>query len=568
MNHCRWRILAQNGSHTEQVGAQSAAPLQPLLVQLLRNRGVTDSSDVEQFLAADERLLHDPLLLPDMPIAVSRTYQALLRGEKIAVYGDFDADGITASALLMGGLAALGGHPALYIPHRMNEGHGLHASALDKLRQQGVTLVITVDCGITGCEAVSQAQQAGQDIIITDHHRLGENLPPALAAINPYRPESRYPFTELAGVGVAYKFLQALLDGMGRGKEAERYLDLVALGTVADMVVLLNENRYLVKRGLELINKCKRPGLQELLHQAGLVPGNIDAEGISHALGPRLNAAGRIDHAMISYSLLTSSSSREAQDLAAQLEQCNAERQRLTDEMLSQAREIAQGQIKDMPLLIVEGKDFWPGVVGIVAGHLTQEFNRPALVIQRDTDTCQGSARSVAEFDIVAALQQCADLLERFGGHPQAAGFSLSVERMPEFRERLLEIARRELDGKDLRPEIVVDTELPLANLDGQVFPLLQKLSPFGKGNPTPTFLSRNVQVVDCRQVGKHGEHLKLKLKQDRRVWPAVGFDLSSLTSDGIPAQMDVVYQLGLDNWQGQSRVELRILDFLPSSAS
>ncbi|MBI4288838.1 MAG: single-stranded-DNA-specific exonuclease RecJ [Chloroflexi bacterium] len=562
MNHFRWRLLPPDGDRPAIPG------LSPLLAQLLHNRGLTAPADVESFLAADERLLHDPYLLPDMAIAVSRTYQALLRGEKIAVYGDFDADGITSSALLMEGLADLGGSPVLYIPHRMNEGHGLHAPALEKLRQEGVSLVITVDCGITGWEVVEEARKAGQDVIITDHHRLDGKLPPAMAAVNPYRPESAYPFTELAGVGVAYKFLQALLSGMGRGKEAEQYLDLVALGTIADMVVLLGENRYLVKRGLELMNRTDRPGLQELLRQAGLTPGAIDAESVSFAIGPRLNAAGRVDHAMISYNLLTTTSAQEAEELAAHLEQCNAERQRLRDEMLAEAREIAVTQAKDMPVLIVEGENFWPGVVGIVAGQLSQEYNRPALVIERGPEISHGSARSVPEFDIVAALQQCRDLLDRFGGHPQAAGFSLATQRMPELRERLVEIARRQLDGKDLRPSLLIDTELPLANLDGQAFPLLQKLSPFGKGNPTPTFLSRNVQVVDCRMVGKQGAHLRLKLKQDRRVWPAVGFDLSPLAAGSMPSTVDMVYQLGVDNWQGQSRIELRVLDFLPSSTS
>lgn len=558
MKRYRWQILSPSENQSPEPG------LPPLLVHLLYNRGLTEASQIETFLAADERLLHDPFLLPDMSVATARTYQALLRGEKIAVYGDFDADGITASALMVEGLSALGANPLLYIPHRINEGHGLHGSALEKLRQEGVSLVITVDCGITGWEEVAQAQQAGQDIIVTDHHRLGEKLPPAVAVVNAYRADSAYPFTELAGVGVAYKFIQALLAGVGRGKEAENYLDLVALGTVADMAILQGENRYLVKHGLELINKCNRLGLKELLSQVGLMPGNIDSESISFVLGPRLNSAGRIDHAMLSYRLIMSTSTQEAQEMAIQLERCNDERQRLTEEVLSQAREMALAQVKDMPILIVEGKDFWSGVAGIVAGQLVQEFYRPAVVVEWGEETCHGSARSIAEFDIIAAIQKCSGLLSKFGGHPQAAGFTVSTRHMPELRRRLLDIAQQQLADLELSPQLLIDAELPLANLDGQVFPLLQKLAPFGKGNPTPIFLSRNVQVVDCRWVGRHGEHLRLKLKQNRRVWQAVGFDLSSMASGVLPDWLDVVYQLCVDNWQGQSRLELRILDFQP----
>ena len=575
MTHSRWQLApSYNGQSFIQGDGSS-----PLLTQLLYNRGITEASQAETFLAADERLTHDPYLLPDMGKAVSRTYQALLRGEKIAVYGDFDADGITASAITVGGLKALGGDPVLYIPHRLNEGHGLHASALEQLRRDGVSLVITVDCGVTGYEEVAQAQKAGQDIIVTDHHRLTVEtgspgvigkplLPPALAVVNPHRPGSAYPFAELAGVGVAYKFLQALMGGMGRGKETEQYLDLVALGTVADMVILQGDNRYMVRRGLEIINKhCERPGLKELLRQAGLAPGNVDAEGISYNLSPRLNAAGRIDHAMLSYRLLTSSSDEEIQELACRLEQCNDERQKLTTEIFSKAKEIARAQGEDTPIIIVEGENFWSGVTGIVAGRLVQEFSRPAIVVEWGPETCRGSARSIAEFDIIAALQGCAGMLEKFGGHPQAAGFSVPTNLMPELRKRLTDMARQKLEGVDLRPQLLIDMELPLGVLDGQVYPQLQKLAPFGKGNPTPTFLSRNTQVVDCRRVGKQGEHLRLKLKapiSGGQIWQAVGFDLGHLTDETAPTSIDVAYQLGVDNWQGRSRLELRVVDFVP----
>ncbi len=403
--------------------------LPSLIKQLLYNRGIAEPPAVELFLAADSRLCHDPHLLPDMDKALPRIYQALLSGEHIAIYGDFDVDGISATALLVQGLSALGGHAEPYIPHRLQEGHGLNSRVLRELKERGISLVITTDCGITG---VSQVKSAGSgiDIIITDHHLPGETLPAALAVIDPHRADSAYPFHDLAGVGVAYKLLSAIYEGMGRQEDLDSYLDLVALGTVADMMPLLNENRYLVTAGLRALRQTNRPGIRELVAQLGLTPEKLEAEHISWMLAPRLNAAGRLEHATSAYRLLVTDSEEEARELALWLNEKNAERQKLTATALSQAREqvLSKGIT---PLLIASHAEYPGGVLGLVAGKLVEEFSHPAVVIQVGEEISHGSSRSTAGFNINEAICRCGDLLSRFGGHAQAAGFTLPTKNLP-----------------------------------------------------------------------------------------------------------------------------------------
>ena len=529
------------------------------------NRGITEPAQIEPFLAADERLQNDPFLLPDMEKAVARIYHALISGETIAVYGDFDADGVCGTALLSQALSSFGGGVIPYIPHRLKEGYGLNLAALESLRGQGVTLVITVDCGTSAISEVEYAQRIGLDVIITDHHLTPPLIPSAQAVVNPQREDSNYPFPHLAGVGVAFKLLQALFQSLGRERGLEELLDLVALGTVADVVPLLGENRYLVKRGLEVLNKTKRLGLGEMIQRAGLVSGNIDTEDISWLLAPRLNAPGRLDHAITSYELLVADIPEEAQRLAQEVGQKNAERQRLTEEVLAKAREkIFTGRI-DSPLLMVGGEDYHPGVIGLVAGKLVDEFYHPAVVFQEDKDIARGSARSISEFNITAALGECQELLSRFGGHPLAAGFALPTQNLPLLRERLLHVAERELSGKDLRPFLTVEAEVPLLAIRGGVFKTLEQLVPFGQGNPEPNLLSRRVEVMECRKVGNDGEHLKLKLKEGNVVWEGVGFDLGALASEVTP-YLDIVYNLRVDRWGGEEMLQLNILDFSPAS--
>lgn len=558
MNHSRWNLLPS----VPDKHLVTASGFPPLIARLLYNRGLVEPSQLELFIAADKRLSGNPFLLPDMHQAVSRIYQALLSGEKIAIYGDFDVDGITATALLVQGLSALGGKTTPYIPHRLTEGYGVKTAALENLYRQGISLVITVDCGITALSQVKRAQRMGLDVIITDHHTPPAVIPPAIATVNPELPDSTYPFSELAGVGVALKLLQALFQSIGKEEQLDELIDLVALGTVADMVPLLGENRYLVKQGLKLINATPRLGVREMITQAGLNIGSLAPESISWVIAPRLNAAGRLEHAMTSYNLLMTDSPQEAHQLTIWLEQKNAERQRLTAKVLANAREqiLAQGI---SPLLIASDSDYPVGISGLVASKLSEEFYRPAIVIKTGEQVSSGSCRSIPEFNIILALNQCSSLLSQFGGHPQAAGFILPTKNLPRLKQRLSQLAATQLVGVDLRPHVDVDAELTLPELSGNTFQTIQQLAPFGQGNPLPTFLSRRVEVVDCRTMGD-GEHLRMKLQQGGAIWDGVGFGLGNYLAE-ISSPLDIVYNLEIDRWGGEERLRLNILDFAPA---
>ena len=559
MSHYRWNLLPP----APDMRLVTSSGFSPLIAQLLYNRGLTEPSQLETFIVADKRLSGDPSLLPDIQPAVARIYRALLSGENIAIYGDFDADGITGTALLVQGLSRLGGKVIPYIPHRLTEGYGLKTAALEKLHQQGISLVITVDCGITALAEVKRAKRFKLDIIITDHHTPLSETPPAIAIVNPKRADSAYPFSELTGAGVAIKLLQALFQGIGKEEQLDELIDLVALGTVADMAPLWGENRYLVKQGLKLINTTPRLGLREIISQAGLSLGSLDAESISWVIAPRLNAAGRLAHAMTSYKLLMTNSPQEAHGMAMWLEQKNAERQRLTTKTLTKARAqiLAQGI---SPLLIACDRDYPAGIAGLVAGRLAEEFYRPTLVIKTGERISSGSCRSIPEFNIIQALNQCRRLLSQFGGHSQAAGFTLPTKNLARLGQHLSQLATEQLAGADLHPQLDIDAEVTLPELSGDTFHAIQQLAPFGRGNPAPTFLSRSAEVIDCHTMGNSGEHLRLKLKQGSTLWDGVGFRLGNYLAE-ISSHLDIVYNLEIDRWGGKERLRLNILDFAPS---
>ncbi len=562
MNHKRWKVLAS----LKDIEARGDSPYSPLVTQLLRNRGISNPDLFEPFITGDERLSSDPFLLPDMPRAVSRIYQALFRGEEIVIYGDFDTDGITGTAVLVEGLSSMGARTQPYIPSRFEEGHGLKIAALERLKNEGISLVISVDCGMNDNAAASYARSVGLDLIITDHHTVTSELPEAIAVVNPKRADSRYPFPGLAGVGVAFKLLQALFRSNGREELADSYTDLVALGTVSDMVPLQGDNRFLTKRGLEHLRNTTRPGLRELMKMSSIDSSKVDAGSIAWVLGPRLNAAGRVDHAILSYKLLTATNAEEACQLARSLEQKNTERQRLTEEVLHKAREQALPMASTSKILLVSGAKYHAGVHGVVAGRLVDEFYRPSIVMEIGDTRSYGSARSIPEFDMIAALVSCQELFSHYGGHPGAAGFSLPNEKVPELTRRLQEIADQKLDGVDLRPGIVIDAEVPLSPFLGESFKAVQELAPFGQGNPLPSFLSRGVKVVECRVLGNGSKHLRLKLRSGNTVWSAVGFGFGQWAKELTP-NIDVVYNLEVDRWADRETLQLNLLDFCPSAA-
>ena len=540
----------------------NASGVPPLIAQLLYNRGIK-LEGIDSFLSVDCRLEGNPFLLPDMSQAVSRVYKAVLAREKIAVYGDFDVDGVTAIVILVEGLSRLGAEVIPYIPDRIKEGHGLKISALEKLRAQGTNLIITVDCGVTDIKEAKQAQDMGMDMIITDHHMPLKSLPRAVAVVDPKRKDSAYPFMDLAGAGVGFKLLQALFHKDSRERWLTRSLDLVVLATVTDLVSLVGENRYLVKEGLKELNNSSRVGIQEMVKLAGLKPGELDAEDISWVLGPRLNAAGRMNNASTSYRLLTTQSSEEARLLAQELGMKNAERQKLTSEVLSRAKERLVPKLH-LPVLIDGDESYSIGVIGLVASKLVDEFYKPAIIISLGPESCQGSCRSIAEFDMVSVLAECDDLLIAYGGHPLAAGFTVPRRNLAQLEQKLVSLAADRLSHLELRPELIIDAELPLATFSGETFNLIQNLSPFGRGNPQPTFLTRQVEVIGCRNFGNRGEWLRLKLRQGNVTWQAVDFE-SHKKPEGVPSRMDVVYNLEKSRWSGEEVLSLNLLDFAPA---
>ncbi len=540
----------------------------PTFAQLLWNRGIRCRAEAEEFLQPDYRRLADPFLMEGMPLAVERIARALENGERITVYGDFDADGVTGVTLLVQMFRTLGGRVYPYIPHRIEEGYGLHTEAVERLAAEGTRLLITVDCGISNIAEVARAQALGMDVIITDHHLPSTELPPALAVLNPRQPGCAYPFKRLAGVGIAFTLARGLarLGIPGREKlRREDFLDLVALGTVADMAPLVGENRILVAYGLEAIHRTERPGLRALMAVAGIRPERVGTGTIGFILGPRLNAAGRLRHARTAYQLLLTESQEEAAVLARELDTLNRERQEIMAHTLEQARRQVLSLPDEHRAIFLASPDFPAGVIGLVAGKLLEEFYRPTLLVELGEGESRGSARSIPEFHITEALQECADLLTRYGGHRLAAGFTLPSENLPALAERMLTLASR-LDERALTPKLNIEAEVLLSDLNWDLLRLLEQLAPFGVENPQPLFLCRQVQVRNVRPVGNGGEHLRLTLSDGRTSREAIGFRLGLRAGECPPgSRLDLVCTLESNTWNGEERLELQVRDFRPA---
>ena len=541
--------------------------LHPLIVQILYNRGITTPEQAETFLTPDA-LIGNPFQMRGVNEAIDRLRRAIRAGEAVAVYGDFDADGVTATALLVQMLRSLGARVKPYIPHRIDEGYGLNLEALKQLKDEGVRVVITVDCGVRSLDEVAFGTRLGLDMIVTDHHAPTDTLPTAFAVINPKQPECRYPTKELSGVGVAFKLAQALLRVNARVPlkhqspiSEEALLDLVALGTVADLVPLTNENRALVKRGIARLRQSERPGIQALMRHAALKPETLDAGNIAFTLAPRLNAAGRLEHALRAYDLLTTIYPDEADALAQKLEETNRERQRLTADLTTRARAVVAASVDTAHLLFIVDPDFLEGIVGLIASRLTEEFYRPSIAVHRGETESRGSARSISEFNIVGALDECRDLLVRHGGHAMAAGFTVRNENLSALETRLREIAARTLAPSELAPTLAVDAEAALSDMNWALLKSLEQLAPFGYGNREPIFISRDIIVRDARLVGS--EHLKLVLSDGQIVWDAIAFRQGSWAGN-LPPRIDLAYQLDARTWNGETRLQLNVKDIKP----
>ena len=550
-----WRFRPRAPFH-----AVERTTLPSAVAHILSSRGITSRDEADSFL---NPLPHNPALLPDMEPALQRLSRALEAGETIGVYGDFDVDGVTGTALLVQGLRDLGAKAVPYLPDRLTEGHGLNSAAVQVLKKEGVSVLVTVDCGVTSSEEVALAQELGMDVIITDHHTPLSALPPALAVIDPKLAVSEYPFPDLSGAGLVFKLVQGLCDLLGQPWKRD-LLELAALSTVADLVPLKNENRFLVKEGLKELKRTSRPGLIALFRHAGIRADNIDSDTISFKIAPRLNAAGRLEHASTSYQLLLARSVDEGETLAARLETLNRKRQQLTEEACSRAREIVLGWSPLPPILLIEDSLFSPGLAGLVASKLVDELCRPVVVMSTVGGVIRASARSIPEFNMAKALSQCDDLFRTHGGHPQAAGFAMAPENMALLKERLCLIAEEELAGIDPRPGIDIDAEVPVASLAGETFRWIKALEPFGVQNPAPVFLTRNLRPIWARSMGNRGQHLRVKLKEGMVVWDAVAFGQGDRWKEDVQL-VDVVYNIGTDWRDGTEVLALNVLDFRPS---
>lgn len=548
------------------VGFEAELGFTRIQAQLLFNRGIRSAEDAHTFMNPDSSLSHDPGLLPDILPAVRRLADALDSGELIGIYGDFDTDGITSTALLVRAFTGLGGRVLPYLPDRVAEGHGLNNDALRRLQESGVTLIVTVDCGATATDEINFAAELGIDVIVTDHHTIHGTPPSPVALVNPKAHNSRYPYPELTGVGIAFKLAQALYEDLGQDLPTD-LMELVALGTVADVGPLTGENRYLVKEGIERINASANPGIRALASVAGYEMGTLSSSSLSFGLIPRLNAAGRLGHAGISLDLLTSTDANRATAIASELEIQNRRRQSLTESGVAQAEaQIQRQHPSGVPSLIVVGHASWePGILGLIASRINDSYYRPAIAVQIGPEVSRASARSIPEFDIISAMESCGPLFTKYGGHARAAGFTIPTERMRELVAKLRELADVDIQGAQLQPEISIDCEALPSEVEGPTFEFVQRLSPFGESNPTPVFAARGVRVLQVRGVGG-GKHLKMRLADSEKSWDAIAFrqgDQAHIARDHI----DVAYSMEWNTWQGRTTLQMLVEDIKPAGS-
>ena len=531
-----------------------------ILTQLLRGRGVMSDEAAEEFLHPQYERSHDPNLLLGMDKAVARVRKAIISGEQITIYADYDADAVTAAAVLLRYFQKIGHSKAdYYIPDRDSEGYGMNVEAVKMLAERGTKLIITVDCGINAVDAIDLATYLGMDAVVTDHHLPTGPLPRAAAVVNPHREGDVYPFKDLTGVGVAFKLVQALVGAAQQGWE-KWLLDLVAIGTVADCQSLLGENRIFVKWGLSVLQKTKWPGLSALMKTAQIEAPH-DTYQVGFMIAPRLNAAGRIEHAGLALELLLTDDQARAAALAEKLNELNAHRQQLTETVLSEAREQLAPR-REQKILLAAGADWPKGIVGLVAGKLTEEYYRPVLVLQRGAEEAVGSARSIANFNIVEAISQSRAILLRYGGHAQAAGFTLHPDHIELFHKNLLLYADSVLSEDDLSPVLLYEMEVALADVRPEFLDILEQFAPFGVGNPRPRFRLNNIEPRFPAAIGKEGKHLRFYAGDFGCIAFNMGFWAEKLKSGG---KIDIVCEPQYNEWNGERKIQLKIVDLQPS---
>ncbi|MFU1794254.1 single-stranded-DNA-specific exonuclease RecJ [Paenibacillus azoreducens] len=555
-----WRTPA--GSREKARSLAEALSVSPLTASLLASRGIDSAEAAANFLNGNLDALHDPYLLLGMEKAVPRIQHAIDHGEHILIYGDYDADGVSSTSLMIYFMRHMGASYDIYIPHRSNEGYGLHNHALDWAHQQGVSLVITVDTGISAVKQIAYANALGIDVIVTDHHEPPEVLPEAYALINPKQPGCPYPFKGLAGVGVAYKLAQAVLK-----QPPVEWTEIVAIGTIADLMPLTGENRILVSRGLESMRRTSFPGIRALMEVSGIAPGAVTSTNVAFGMAPRINASGRLDHAGSAVALLTTEDAEEAQRLSHALDELNKERQQVVETIVQEALLQLQAKMKDnnVPDVIVLAGEGWNvGVVGIVASKILERYYRPVIILGIDPETgmCKGSARSIPGLDIYEALTSCKDLMDHYGGHPSAAGMSLNREQLEAFEQALNLYAGQVLTEEDFVPVVPTDGEWTLSDIPLSVVDEIEMLEPFGMANPMPKLIFRGTQLAEIRKIGKDGKHLKLVVRQGGTRIEAVAFgrgDLAELLEEGMT--LDILGEVSINEWNGSRKPQLMLQD-------
>jgi single-stranded-DNA-specific exonuclease len=540
--------------------------INPTIAHILLNREINSKSKIEKYFRSDLNDLYDPFLIPDMDIAVKRIIKALKKGENIVIYGDYDVDGVTSVSILYDSLFHWGGKVSFFIPNRFKEGYGVSEQGIRNVINRDASLIITVDCGITAVEEVNYAREKNIDVIICDHHEPGEEIPDAVAVLNPKLKNSTYPFTELAGCGVAFKLLQALTSSLGFDQDyAYKYLDLVAIGTAADIVQLLDENRILVKNGLEIINKSPRPGIYALQEIAGILNRNLTVNSIVFMLAPRLNAVGRISNAKKAVHLLTSKSMQQGKNIARILENENRARKSIDEVTFEEAKVIVERDfdLESKRILVVANNGWHTGVVGIVASRLMEKYNRPAILISIENGIGKGSARSTQNFDIYDAFNKLKELLINFGGHRYAAGITISEENIPLLDEEINKLSLGEISQDDMTPKLQLDAEIKLDQLNASFFKGLKMLAPFGPNNMRPVFVTKHLEI--CGKVNIVGSnHIKVKFKQNGVVLDAIGYNLAKYIDYFNQEGNDIncAYVLEETKWDGQTTIQMRLKDF------
>lgn len=567
----RWSLLPEDIQAEARL--QIELGVHPITARLLVQRGLTTPEAADRFLNPTLDRLYDPMLLPDAEAACARLKIALANKEKILVHGDYDGDGLTSSALWTRLLRSLGGNVDVFVPHRKRDGYDMRIPIIEQAKQEGVTLIVTTDCGIQRVDEVEHAREAGIDVIITDHHTPGAILPKAVAVVNPQRKDSQYPFRHLAGVGVAFKMGEALTRYLGHGVNGFRraYLDLAAIGTVTDVMPLLDENRILVKHGLEHLQETKKPGLRALIDVCGYADKKLDTRSIGFGIGPRLNSASRIDETKIALDLLMTKDEDEAISLARRLNELNQQRRDEQDKVFEEAMEqVVRQDMTEAKCLVVSG-NWRGGIIGIVASKIVDRFHRPCVVIGTDDTTGlgRGSARSITAFNMFDAVNACTALLEEYGGHAHAAGMSIRTENIVDFAAQMNHLAGVALSDEDILPTLEVAVELSPAEISSDLLNQVAAMEPFGNGNPEPLFVSRSVPVMEVMRMGNEKQHLRLTLRADglngrdsvQSPWFFRG-ELAEML-ETVPS-LDICYKPQFNDWNGRRSIQFLLEDIKP----